>query len=334
MAEVFYKIQILNKHTKQTIINDVLDIYLHSVDEGSETNTNQINYYIRNMPHDKRQMFFYALFVNDEIIGYAEYAFLPRNQVLLIDYLCLRQRNHIYFFNFYQLILEDIIKKLQNKNMFIKYVVTELSLRTINGKLIDIDSNFFRKLLSIENFKIIRTPYYQPGFENQLLESSEFNLAIKSLLSSPNIYFDNNKILCIIKEIYFEHYGKWYEKFMDPEIVLSHLNRLYSKIEEEIPHNILPKKIDSVNCKVFDEGKCNLVTFESITISKKRKRKFIDIISYGALLTFSFLTFFFCFYYPVNSRIGNLITQICSTLTITTVFFQLIHFVKQSLRHR
>lgn len=120
MTEVFYKIQTLNKQTKQDIINEALNIYLHSVDEGSETYTNQINYYIRNKSHDKRQMFFYALLVNDEIIGYAEYAFLPENQILFIDYLCLRKRNHICFFNFYQLILEDITKQLQNKNMFIK----------------------------------------------------------------------------------------------------------------------------------------------------------------------------------------------------------------------
>ena len=43
-------------------------------------------------------MFFYILYVNDAVVGFAEYGYLPQSEALLIDYICTRPRNHTYFY--------------------------------------------------------------------------------------------------------------------------------------------------------------------------------------------------------------------------------------------
>ena len=84
---VSYKIKQI-KNVKDKDLTDALDIYVHTVDENSETSTSQIRDYIQNKYNDTRKMFFYILYANDVVVGFAEYGFLPQSQVLLIDYIC------------------------------------------------------------------------------------------------------------------------------------------------------------------------------------------------------------------------------------------------------
>lgn len=47
------------------------------------------------------------------------------------------------------MIFEDISGLLKKKSYYIKYIITELSLKKDNeNKYIDVDSNYFRQLLS------------------------------------------------------------------------------------------------------------------------------------------------------------------------------------------
>ncbi len=182
--ETKYKIKLVTSARDKDLIN-ALDIYMHSVDEYSETETSQIRDYIQNKYDEERKMFFYVLYANDKVVGYAEYGYLPKSAALLIDYICTSPRNHTYFYNFYHMIFEDISEKLKKKGYFIKYLITELSLKKDNEhKYIDIDSNYFRQLLTMEKFKILKTPYYQPYYNiKHELVLSDFNLAIKPLIN-------------------------------------------------------------------------------------------------------------------------------------------------------
>ena len=177
--DVNYRIKQI-KNVKDKDLTEALDIYIHSIDEGSETSTMQIRDYIQNKYDDIRKMFFYILYANDKVVGFAEYGYLPKSGVLLIDYICTKPRNHTYFFNFYQMIFEDINGILTKSNNYIKYIITELSLKRDNeNKYIDVDSNYFRQLLSMEGFRILRTPYYQPYCNmKQELILEDFNIAI------------------------------------------------------------------------------------------------------------------------------------------------------------
>lgn len=53
-----YSIRLINS-VKNKDLTEALDIYIHTVDEGSETSTIQIRDYIQNKYNDEREMFFY-----------------------------------------------------------------------------------------------------------------------------------------------------------------------------------------------------------------------------------------------------------------------------------
>ena len=61
------------------------------------------------------KMFFYILYVNDKVVGFAEYGYLPNSGVLFIDYICTNPRNPTFFYNFYQMLFEEI-NELLKKN--------------------------------------------------------------------------------------------------------------------------------------------------------------------------------------------------------------------------
>ena len=52
--------------------------------------------------------FILCMIKKNEVIGFAEYAYLPQTQVLVLDYLCTSQRNHVLFYNFYHMVLNEI----------------------------------------------------------------------------------------------------------------------------------------------------------------------------------------------------------------------------------
>lgn len=175
-----------------------LDIYCKSVDSGSLTDTNQIKDYIwnrKNYSDEKGHMFFYLLYGQDDnVLGFSEFAYLPKNQILVLDYLCTDQRNHLLFYNFYHMAITEITNELKKSGHFIRYILTELSLKQQDGKLLDIDSNYFRHLLSNENFKLLKYPYYQPPLLEYEKEQ-EFNLSIKPI-SNENGTFTLVVIIC------------------------------------------------------------------------------------------------------------------------------------------
>ena len=172
-----------SKCSKKDVIA-ALDIYCKTVDPGSLTDTNQIKDYIwnfKNHCNETRSMFFYILYdQNSNVIGFAEYAYLPHNQVLVLDYLCTQQRNHMLFYNFYHMVLQEITDTLKKKGQFIRYIITELSLNQRDGKLVDLDSNYFRHLLSNENFKLLKYPYYQPPL--LIIKQGEISLNCRRII--------------------------------------------------------------------------------------------------------------------------------------------------------
>ena len=97
--ETNYKIRLVT-NVKDKDLLDALDIYIHTVDENSETSTSEIRDYISQKYKDTRKMFFYILYVNNTVVGFAEYGYLPKSEALLIDYICTYPRNHTYFYNF------------------------------------------------------------------------------------------------------------------------------------------------------------------------------------------------------------------------------------------
>lgn len=303
-----------------------LDIYCKTVDQGSLTDTNQIKDYIWNSKdhiHEKRSMFFYILYDREnKVIGFAEYAYLPQNQVLVLDYLCTQQRNHMLFYNFYHMVLQEITETLKKKGQFIRYIITELSLNQKDRKLIDVDSNYFRHLLSNENYRLLKYPYYQPPLL-KYDEAEEFNIAIKLLSTDTGDFsLSRAQYLSIVEELYSAHYQEWYrsDDAFEPKI-----NDLLLRIKNEIPKNEASDGIALIQCHLFEEGQCPKFTAENVTIPRERKRKLKSAILVAIWILFSICTFILC----IVPCFNEVTTVLCSFLTIIAGIISVISFRRE-----
>lgn len=328
--EVNYKIKLI-KSIKDKDLTEALDIYVHSVDENSETSTLQIRDYIQNKYNDTRKMFFYILYVNDEVAGFAEYGYLPKSEVLLIDYICTNPRNHTYFFNFYHMIFQDISNMLKKKDCYIKYIITELSLKKDNeNKYIDVDSNYFRHLLTLEGYKVLKAPYYQPycNTKNEL-SLVEFNFVIKPLLNGlfPKTTIDEIFYQEVLTDIYINHYAAWYKKYMNSEQVELFFDTLLERIRKEFPEKIEIDDVTLVNCILFQNGLCQQVSTENITTRKNRVQSIKQCVIGLCCVVFSIITAVFCYMECFNSAV----TRSCSVLTILSSIVSLEQFIKKQL---
>lgn len=321
------------KCTKKDVIA-AIGIYSAMVDSGSRTDTNQIKDYIWNVRSnhsDKRDLFFYLLYGNDgSVEGFAEFAFLHASNVLILDYLCTKKRNHMLFYNFYHMVLMEIENELKKKGLFIEYIVTELSLARIEGKLVDGDSNYFRHLLSNENFKLLKYPYYQPPLRPGG-NADEYHLAIKRYTTDLNDsrLLTKKGYIQIVEDIYISHYLEWYSGFWDKESYEQIVKDLLTHIESELPESSSREAIAFIQCELLDEGQCPKFTIEPYTISTERKnrRKKIAVISLWFLL--SAATTFFCFV-PILAEWS---AKLCSFLTIISGLISIVTFRKNIFEH-
>ena len=327
--EISYSIKNASKVNKKDLMK-ALDIYTKTFDKFSETNTNEIIDYIEKKYTDNRIMFFYVLYLNGEVYGFAEYGYLRKNKVLMLDYLCTKERNHTLFYSFYYLIYEEIKSILVKKNLFIEYIVTELSLFKDNGKLIDIDSNYFRQLLSFERFHILNIPYKQPYFSNNELSFYEFNLAIKKADSyeSYSYKYDKKFYFNLIEEIFIEHYLNWFLHYTDKKIELKKaLEEQLTIIKKEYPPDLEIKEVESVNCYLFTKGLCNHMKPETITITDLKKRKIKKYVSILIWIILSVVSIFLC-YFQNKLYITNYVTSITSSISFLSGIITIIPYFK------
>ena len=321
-----FEIKPAEKCKKKDVLS-ALEIYCKFVDPGSMTDTNQIKDYIFNFRahrQEPRTMFFYLLYGSDGAVeGFSEFAYLPETQVLVLDYLCTRQRNHVLFYNFYHMVIQEIEDVLKKKGQYIRYILTELSLTQIDGKLTDTDSNYFRHMLSNENFRLLKYPYYQPPLL-QHEQAQEFNLAIKlmSVDNSGLLTLDSKQYLAIVNELYRSHYLSWYNHLPEFEAII---HQLQSRINNEIFNNKDSSPIALVQCKLFEDGQCPKFNAENVTLPrvKKKRRKAILLIIMWCVL--SILTFILC----VIPLFDGITTKLCSFLTIIAGFISVIMFRKE-----
>ena len=319
------------KNAKDKDLAEALDIYVHTVDENADTPTTQIRDYIEKQYNDKRKMFFYILYSNEKIVGFSEYAYLPDTETLFIDYLCTRPRSHTFFYMFYHLLFEEISEILKKEGLFIKYIATELSLKKDSDKkYIDVDSNYFRQLLSAEHFKVLKVPYYQLYYNTEKkLSVEEYNLAISpqinGLYSGTNITkeFYNS----LLNDIYINHYSAWYEKYANSAEVKNSFKKILEKTVSEFT-NVEIDDISSVNCVLLQQGLCKQINIENVTLHKKRSSIIIRTLSFFICIILSAVTLFLCYKEYNNS----LIPVICSFLTIVVSSISLIQFIIEQFR--
>lgn len=318
-------------NVKDKDLTEALDIYLHTVDEDAVTSTTQIRDYIKKQYPDKRKLYFYILYSNGNVVGFAEYAYLQDTETLFIDYLCTCPRNHTYFYMFYHMLYDDISSDLRKKNNYVRYIVTELSLKkNTNKEYIDVDSNYFRQLLSVEQFKILKTPYYQPYYNaNNKLSLVEYNLAILPQINGLYSHTTVDKALysSLVNDIYINHYSAWYEKFAEATDIKSEFVALSKRVSSEFT-KVEIDDISAVNCALFLQGLCKQVSIENITLKKRITSALTRAVSMMICVLLSVSTFCLCYKEYSDSPIALL----CSFLTIVASCVSLFQFLRERFR--
>lgn len=314
------------KCPKKDVIT-AMGIYSSTVDSGSRTDTNQIKNYIWNGKdnhNDKRDLFFYLFYGNDNSVeGFAEFAFLHTSRVLILDYLCTRKRNHMLFYNFYHMVLQEIENDLKKKGLFIEYIVTELSLTRVDGKLVDRDSNYFRHLLSNEHFKLLKYPYYQPSLQPGR-ESEAYNLAIKRYSTDldDSLFLKKEEYMQIVRDIYNAHYLEWFSGLGSGEQYKQTIDELLERIKSDFPKSSSPEPIAFIQCKLLDEGQCPKIEIENYTILDEKKQRYRKIAVISIWLLLSITTAFVCVF-PIFAEWS---VKLCSFLTIISGLISIVTF--------
>jgi len=232
-------------NTKSRDYLSALDIYLKYTAPAIRTNSNQMTYWTEQSKKDKeRQMHILALFLNDEIIGFCQFAYFSMQKLIFIDYMTIdkKYRRFSAFFQFVDLVQEYIEQKIFEYD----YIITEVAYLSAN-KEISNESKSLMRLLKMAGLGIINCNYYQPQLDNHNYES---NMEAKLLLYSKNDLHEIKKetYLFIIRTIYFNHYVKWYEPFQnnkEQKDYYKHITQLYKKIENHTRQSVKIEFADS-----------------------------------------------------------------------------------------
>lgn len=248
-----YKVKRFSSSTDKDFIT-ALSIYNHIVSIEIKTATNEITSFIDSGSHSKREMYFFGLYKDKEVIGYVECAYLFVTKTLVIDYFILKE-DKIYNSVFYPL-YALLLQYFENNNIDIAYKVVEVNMTP--GNEVNIESKYLRNLLQAENFKIIQAPYPQPKLGNKNLESNiEMNLMISSVGTLNSLRFET--YFEIVKDIYTSHYLDWYSFFMSDEEFSEykqHVESLINKLQNARLTDILSLASSHNTCEFYGSPKC------------------------------------------------------------------------------
>lgn len=212
---------------------EAMRIYTQSVEYIQKTNTSEIKYWIE---HCKKfplgDLFFFVLLSNDNVIGYAELAYIEKSRILLTDYITIdRQYNsNSAFYSFYWLIIDYINKQgldydFITKEILCKYDSTNIYLSEI-------------KMYELENFKVANCLYIHPMLEKTNEESEKESLLMIYQKALDSHQIKNNTYVSIVKTVYL-----YYQAWDDPFIELSEKQDYLKKYERYL--NLITNAFDN-----------------------------------------------------------------------------------------
>lgn len=214
-----------------------LKIYLENTDHNIITSTNEITYGLDFYNSKFSDLDFTALglYLNKILIGYCQLVYFKEEKLVFIDYLVIdksyRRNNTFYEF------IEKIKEYFDAKDFHPFYIIVEVSLqgasteRESPGK-----TRHLIRLLKMNNFGLIGSPYFQP-----MLGVTNYESNLDSILmlypADEHKAIKRETFLMILKTVYFKHYKRWYDMFLSEKEATEysiHLHDLFGKISEHI----------------------------------------------------------------------------------------------------
>ncbi len=224
-----------------------LRIYVENTDLNIVTNTNEIIYGLDfyNRKFLDADFAVVGFYMNKVVIGYGQFIYFKQEKLVFIDYLVIdkayRKNNTFYEFT------EKLKEYFHSNNYQPMYVVAEVSTQgALNEQDYSPKTRNLIRLLKMNNFGLINSPYFQPSLGGASFES---NLPAVLMLYPADEYqtLKKESFLLILKTIYFKHYGRWYTMILsenDAHNYGVHLHNLYSQVIEKLK-NIITIPLDS-----------------------------------------------------------------------------------------
>ncbi|WJM10688.1 MULTISPECIES: hypothetical protein [Paenibacillus] len=264
-----YKVKLITRSDDEDYIK-ALKIYEDQTPVEIQTATNEISYWIEKSKDSVDFTFMvFAVYLDNTVIGYSQTSYFSQNRFVLFDYITFSKdfRVNAVFFPVFSLIKSYFKDRM---NLPVDYWITEISDRD-NGKQIDKESAFLKKLLYMENFCSIDIDYVQPQLGGTNYESS-FPCKLYLQTNSEIFQLSKETVNSIVKSIYYAYYFNWYVPFLkDSELKIykSNLDKHYDYFKK----SIYDKESISVkyNKNLLDDAHSQ-ITSGSVPASKKKSK--------------------------------------------------------------
>lgn len=308
---------------------EAMKVYLRVIPADVKTDTNEIAYAVDHpVGTNGRRMFFFALRYQGNTIGFAQFAYLPKQKIIFMDYLAISgdyKKNSIFypFFSMLMLYFNDI-------GLNYDYFITEIGAQN-HDEAVDEDSAFLRKVLAMEDFKIIDARYKQPCLGIQKQESNiDAHLYLKT--SAPIYTITKEFYSSLLHEIYYEHYDQWYQVFLGDEEYTQyhqHIDNQYGQILESLQNGQSIKLIDCISCEcAYFSASCPAPHITTAGYAPQNKRKIpkwpISVLMIFITFLLSIVFYKFVLYLQISLTSFSAIYAATTTLAIgvTAYYFK------------
>ena len=298
---------------------NALKLYNDNVEPEYRTESNEIIYWLDNFEKTYRNPFYIlGLYLNKTLVGFCEMVYFKEEKIVIVDYIVIEKlyRRNSAFYQF-----TDLISKfIADTGLDFLYVICEVGCYFDNGEPTE-NSKTLIRLLKMNHFGVVKTPYYVPrlGIKNY---ESEMRAVLMIYSNNEIKQIKKETYLFIVDLVYYKYYQKWYDKFLNKEEKQEYkmiLDALFNNIKNTV------KNKESIEINGFH----NLLPINPIDFAEIKNRKSIKIISFIAL----FFVFLFLFgvagliiqrKWGVDLSAQSLIITLALffSLFITSIFFE------------
>lgn len=310
------------KNAKDKGFLKAMRIYSNYFDPKSMTDTNEISLWLdRNYTAFNDKFYCLGLILNEEVVGYAQFAYFNEEKIVFIDYIVIdeKYRRNDTFYLFVYKIKDFILHECLSFNYIVAEIVSDSKVYKPSDSSI-----LLIRLLKLCGFGVIKAAYYQPKLGVYNLESD--TNALMMIRTNSEVtdleYLKRETFLEIIKTIYFKHYRRWYSIYEETiSEYESHLNQKMKSIELDVKkkdiiyingykHLLEPEKNVDFNYKrpnnIFQTIILSILFISILTISlllfiKEYDIKPILAITIYLLILISFFGFLGIFYKQANT---------------------------------
>lgn len=231
-------------------ITKALNVYSKNIDPLIRTDTREILYWIDRYNQQFSDRFYIvALYLNEVVIGYAQFAYFREEKLVFIDYVAIEKENrkNNTFYEFIEKIKDFFIEEGIEYN----YIVTEVGYYKENKEPTEVTKNLIR-LLKMTGFGVVKMTYYQPML-GKLNYETELSTVLMLYTANEVKRIKIETFLLIIDTIYYKHYKRWYDRFLNEKEQVEYVSRL-KELKSRIEQNLHKRDHIEIN------GYANLYT--------------------------------------------------------------------------